>query len=171
MKIDGAMLKQAIREARTERDSAAARFTPSLTAFPNESKPDPRKLAEAYQAAENRLAILQVAQTRYNLEVQVTVQGEQMSLLQAIKLVGGAGRLDKMWRSASTPSQDRYNYREETRDKDAIVAERQVSYDEAAGFTKTASRRANALRAAIDKGNTYEMEITGPLVELLSEAF
>ena len=86
-------------------------------------------------------------------------------------MVGGAGRLEKMWRSASTPTTDRYSYREETRNKDAIVAERQISFDDAAAYARTASKRAAALRAAIAKGNASEMTLDGPLVPVIARIF
>lgn len=167
MKIDGFTLQQALREARAERDQAAKQFTPSLRAFPDEQKPDPRDLAEKFVAAEERLAKLQVAQTTFNLTVKVTVQGQEVTLLEAIKRVGGAGRMEAMWRSASAPEETRYSYREDTRDKDAVVAAPQVTYDEAAALRKSAGKKAAALRAAIQKGNAQEIDLDVDLTGLL----
>lgn len=168
MKIDGFTLQQAVREAKAERDQASKRFTPALKKFPGEEKPDPRELAEAFIAAEIRLARLQSAQTLFNLTARVQVQGETMSLLEAIKLVGGAGRLEAMWRSAATPETNRYSMNEDTRQKDTIVAEAQVSFDEAGELRRKAGKRASALRAAIQKGNAQEIDLDVDLKGLLS---
>jgi hypothetical protein len=168
MKIDGYTLQQAIREAKAERDQVSQRFTPSLRKFPDEVKPDPRKLAEQFSEIEARVAKLQVAQTIYNLTVKVEVNGQEITLLEAVKRVGGAGRLESMWRSAAAPQQDRYSYRnEDTRDKDAVVSTHQVPFEEAAGLRRSAGRAASALRAAIQKGNAEKVEVDVDLTGLL----
>jgi len=168
MKIDGYTLQQAVREAKTERDQISQRFTPSLRKFPGEEKSDPRKLARLFVEVEARIAKLQVAQTLYNMTVKVEVDDKEITLLEAVKRVGGAGRLESMWRSAAAPQKDRYAYRsEDTRDKDAVVATPQVPFEEAAGLRRSAGRTASALRAAIQKGNGEQVDLDFDMKGLL----
>lgn len=167
MKINGFKLQQAVREAKADRDQAAAQFNPSLKAFPDEDKPDPVAYADRFVAAETRLSTLQEAQAQFNLAVQVDVQGQKISLMRAIKLIGGAGRLEKMWRSASTPVVNRYGYGEDSRNRDTVVAERVISFEKCAEKRKAAAKRAAALRAAIQMGNAQEIDIDVDISDLL----
>lgn len=159
IRVNGVQLQQAIRAAQQERDLAAQRFTPSLTAFPNENKPKPEEVSKTFEDSERRVAKLQEAQAMYNLRVRVRVNGEHISLLEAIKRVGGAGRLEKMWRSASAEQVDRYAIREQTRDANAVVAQRQITYDRANENRKVSSKKAASLRAAISLGNAQEVDL------------
>jgi len=159
MMINGYKLQQAIREAIAERDTQAARFEPSLSYFPGESKGDPREIARRFHEAERRLCALQTAQARYNLAVKVTVMGQSMSLCEAIKLVGGAGRSEKAWRSAGAEKKERYSYRDDTRQEGTIVAQKTLTLEEIDAERKTAHRWAAALRTAIASGNAAEREL------------
>lgn len=159
MKVTGYKLLQAINEQRQQRDAAAARFNGSIMSFPNEKRQKPQKVYDDFIFAEQQLAKLQVAQARYNLSVDVKVGFDTMTLHEAIKRVGGAGRGEKMWRTASTPREDKYSYREETRDKDAVVMERQISYEAADELRKAAGKNAAALREAIAVGNATVREL------------
>lgn len=159
MRLNGFRLQQAIRAAQQERDLAATRFKPSLMAFPDEDKPSPVSIAETYAEAEQRVAKLQEVQGRFNLTVQVTVLGDEMSLLEAIKRVGGAGRLEKMWRDAAADQTDRYAYSSQTRDADSVVAKRTISFDDANDLRRKTSRYAAALRNAIQNGNAQELDL------------
>jgi hypothetical protein len=167
MLLNGYQLQQLVREAKADRDQWAAQFEPSLKAFPGEDKPSPKQASGEFMLAEMKLAKLQVLQTRYNLAVTVNALGSEMTLLEAIKRVGGAGRHEKMWRSAAAPKRDRYYHEESTRDKDAVVATRQVSYADAASLRKEAAQEASELRAAIQMGNaqSIELEVEDGLLE------
>jgi hypothetical protein len=170
MHVNGFQLQQAIREAKAERDQWAGQFDGSLQAFPGEEKSHPMKITGEFMLAERRLAKLQVAQTRFNLEVRVTAFGVEMTLLEAIKRVGGAGRHEKMWRSAASPTAKRGRYYDPeptTRDKDVIVAKPSVTFEEAAVERRGAAKEAAELRAAIQFGNsrTVDIEIEDGLLE------
>ena len=162
--VNGFQIQQAIREAKAERDQASARFTPSLRHFPGDVVMDPRHVAADFQAAEERLSQLQALQAKYNLCVKVTVIGNEITLLEAIKKVGGLGRLEKMWRSAAAPKADRYGYRDETRDKDAVVSVPTVTYDVASKKRAEVSHYASALRSAIQMGNANVVELLTDVV-------
>lgn len=157
MKVTGYKLQQAIKEQVSRRELAESRFEGSLKKFPDETKPDPIKLMADYQDAEKRIASLQTAQADYNLKVQVEVEGEKMSLLEAVKQIGGLQRVEKKWRTAATEEHDRYGGT--TRDRDSLVAQRQVPSESCVEFAKTAAKRVRALRYAIQKGDATELDM------------
>jgi len=160
MKITGYKLQHTLRELAHRRDTAAARFPKSLWRFEDEDKPSPEEVMAAYREAEESIAKLQTAQGKYNLAITVNVMGEEMTLSEAIKRVGGAGRMEKMWRGFAAPKKDRYGYDDpSTRDSGVERAQRQVSEDDAAGYAQKAARFASSLREAIQVANATEVEI------------
>lgn len=162
MKVTGYRLQYEIKEAKHERDVAAVLFTDGLWQFKDENKPKPPMAMKVYRQAENRIVALQEAQAKYNLAVMVEVQGQKMSLCRAIKAVGGAGRIEQMWREIAKSSQarvDAFGIPARVRDADAEQAEQTISAQEAAGLAKEAGRYASALRQAIQVGNATEVDI------------
>lgn len=154
MQITGYYLREEIKRATIERDTAAAQFNDSLSMFPGETKLSPKSIMERFQAADRRLAELEVAQQRYNSLVTVNVEGVSMTLGLAVKLVGGAGRREKMWRDAALNKKDRYSYdSERRRSKDDIYATRTISVGEATDEAVRSGKYASALRTAIATGN------------------
>ena len=147
MKVTGYKLQHTLRELSHTRDIAAGQFDSSLKFFPGDEKGDPKAVMAAYLEAEAKIARLQTGQALYNLKVQVDVLGKRMTLSEAVKLVGGAGRAEKMWRSVAAPK------------KDPIIAQRTITPMEAAALAKEAARWASALREAIQTGNAVEVEI------------
>lgn len=163
MKVTGLQLQFAIRETRETIKLLAGEFSDSLHAFPDEDKTTPVEVMAAFDAAERRLCALQTAQGRYNLAQTVSVQGERMTLSEAIKRVGGAGRAEGMWKSACTGAKrDRYSYRDNlTRSTDEVRARRTISNKDAVAAARKAGRYHTALRNAITVANTKEIEIEG----------
>lgn len=165
MKITGYKLRHAIREAEHIKNLAASQWDDSLHAFPDEmeKKASPTALMAKYRECENRLAQLMLAQTRYNLAVEVEVLGERMTLCEAVKRVGGAGRAEKMWRAAAGgEKKDRYSYRNDlVRNATEVRAVRTISIEDALEQAKRAARYAAALREAIEVGNSTEVDIEG----------
>jgi hypothetical protein len=158
-KVNGFKLQQAIAEQIERRKLAEAQFEGCLRAFEGEKKPKPEVVIAEYQDAETKVATLQAAQDRYNLQVQVEVQGRTITLHEATKLVGGAKRVEQKWRTAATDGEDRYS-RQTVRDRDSIVAQRQIDQDKAAELAKEAAKRVRALRFAIQKGNATEIDMS-----------
>jgi len=107
MKITGYKLQHTLRELAHRRDTAAARFDKVLWKFEDQDKATPQQIMKAYRDAEVTIAKLQTAQGRYNLAITVNVLSETMTLAEAVKRVGGAGRMEKMWRSIAAPKKDR----------------------------------------------------------------
>jgi len=165
MKIDGYKIQHTIRELEHQREIAASQFADSLYAFPGETKPETGKLAAIHQHCEESIARLQVVQARYNLQVQVDILRADgavllMSLHEAVKRVGGAGRMEKMWRSASKEPKERFGYGgEHKREAGAEFSRRTVRLDIAIEHARFAARFANALRAAIQKANATEVDM------------
>jgi hypothetical protein len=159
MKVTGYKLRQAIKEMETARDLLAARFADCLKEFEGEEKPDPIDVMKLYEAAEKDLASLQTAQTQYN--VLVRVPGLGILLSEAIKQVGGAGRVEKMWKVVATGPKNRYGFESDSRSKDMIVAKLKVSAESAGGLAKRAGKWASSLREAIQLGNAIEVDIEG----------
>jgi len=159
MKVTGYKFQHALRELGHARDIAAGQFNDSLKVFPGDKKLEPQTIMASYLKAETQIAKLQTAQAQYNLRIMVTVLGKRMTLSEAVKLVGGAGRVEKMWRSVAAPAKDRYSSDNDTRDATAIVAVKTITTIEAAALAKQAARWASALREAIQTGNATEIEI------------
>ena len=112
---------------------------------------------------------LQVAQMRYNLAVRMDVKGKSLTLAEAIKLVGGAGRVEKMWKgSIADGKRNSYMDPDDTRnlDEKIIRAVRTVSPQDAVKLTTAAGKTASTLRAAISIANGQEVEIEGLDVSL-----
>lgn len=160
-RVNGYQLKELIKRAEMIRDTTASLFDASLSKFPGEDKETPKQVVDRFGKADKALAQLQVAQTRYNLAIQVEVLGEKMTLTEAVKRVGGAGRIEKMWRSCAGAKKDRYSYRDDdTRDPNMIRAERTITQTQALELAQEAAKYAGAIRAAIAKGNAQEVDLT-----------
>jgi hypothetical protein len=162
MKTTGYALREAIKRHELRRDSAARSFTGTLKMFPGEEKESPEEVMRAFVEADEAIARLQEAQMRYNLAVRVPSESGAMpmSLALAVKLVGGAGRREKMWRNAGAPAERRgYGLDEDERDPTKVRASAVLSPRDLLKLSATASSQASALRQAIAVGNAVEVEI------------
>ena len=161
MKTTGYKLQAAIREQQERRALNEKRWANGQSAWPKDVKktPNPDKFMSEILDAEQKIAQLQTAQAQYNLKVEVTVQGEKMPLYQAVKLVGGAGRVESLWKEvAKNEPADRYGGG--VRDKDSIVSVKLISADDATEEADKASKYARALREAIQTGNATVLDIS-----------
>ena len=160
MKVTGYLIREAIKRHELRRDTSAKTFPETLHKFVGDDKHSPDDIISRYRASEDAVAALQVAQARYNLTVQVTVFDQKMSLLEAVKRIGGAGRLEKMWRDSVIPKSDRYSYRDETMERDTtkVYAKPTMTQDEREDRANKAASRAGAFRAAIAAGNATEVD-------------
>ena len=164
MKTNGYQIREAIKRWELRRETASTQFAESLFAFPEEreSRETPDDLMNVFLKAEQSIGQLQTAQTRYNLEVKVRSTSFDMTLCEAVKRIGGAGRAEKMWRTAtSDKGRDRYQSREMSRSKDEIYAVRVLSVKETMKRAGDAAVFAGSLRAAIAEGNTRIIDIEG----------
>jgi len=173
MLISGYKLREALRNKRTLRDVLATRFNETLWQFigdPSETVNNrPQETADAFQEADQAVAMLEASQQFYNQQILVTISKQKMTLARAIKLVGGAGRLEKMWRSAATDTgRDRYSHRETTRKSDDVQATRMVSADDSIRLAQKAAGYASSLRSAIAEANAREIEIADVSPDLIT---
>lgn len=162
MLINGYQIQTAIKEAKQRRDIAESRWNGSQTAFADEQFTHPSVHLERIIAAERQTATLQVAQARYNLAVTVTVDGESMTLLEAIKLVGAAARTEHLWKAlVDTDAGQSWRHGVNVRERQAgvEVSKRLISADEAADAMVTAAAYARRLRGAIASGNAQFVEL------------
>jgi hypothetical protein len=162
MQVTGYALREAIRRQQLRRDTIAAQFSDTLYVFEGEEKQSPDEVAAALMKAERTVAALQRAQDEYNLHVKVTGKliGE-MTLCTAVKLVGGTGRLEKMWRTAAVPKQDCYDTERMVRNKDDVRARSTMNVRDLTDRAAKAASYAGALRAAIAEANSTKIEIEG----------
>ncbi len=167
MKITGYKLREALKMAQLELTTIATQFEESLFRFEGEEKTTPRDIIDRVNKLETDIAKLQTAQCLYNLGVNVTIFGCEVTLQEAIKRVGGAGRIAKMWKIAAQGNKvDRWAVAQQmSRKTDDIMAESTVSKVEALEETKSAEKYASTLRNAIAIGNTTERDCTGSDIE------
>lgn len=164
MQINGYVLREAIKRWELRRNTAEKLFGQSLWRFDGDEKADVMTTAKQYEDADLNVAVLQTAQVRLNekVDASVKVKGKivAMTLGEAVKRVGGAGRIEKMWRNVTTDKQDRYDRGEErSRDKDQIQAKRTVSQSVALEKATEAATYAGALRASIAEANSRNIEL------------
>ena len=168
MKITGYRLQHAIREAMHVRDVLATQFNDNLKQFASTTKRvDLEAVYCRYDEIEKKIAELQVMQTRYNMNVHVVVLHDTVTLLQAIKLVGGAGRGEKMWRAAAGLKKHSRYGSEDERSRDVEYAEASVPVEQCMLHAREAHRYAAALREAIQLGNAtvLDMEVRPGLLD------
>lgn len=160
VRVNGFRLQNMIREQTMQRDVLAKQFEGTLLKFPEDTKDAPRVVMEQLEAAERRIAKLQVVQAQYNMFVCVEVDGDHPTLLYAVKLIGSLGRAEKQWRQAATGKEDRYGYNgDKQRNNDTVYAVPTISAKDAAEMAKQAGRRAAKFREAIAVANGKEFSI------------
>jgi len=161
MDVDGNQLKEALKMASLELSIVKTQFEDTLFKFDDEEKESPGDVANRIDELESRIAKLQTAQSLYNLSIEVEVLGEVMLLEEAIKRVGGAGRLSKTWRTASAGHvRDRWSTLQASVRKDGEeTAKPTITKLEALEKAKAAEKFASALRSAISTGNTVKVTI------------
>jgi hypothetical protein len=171
MKTTGYQLREAIKRWETRRDAAAAQFSEALWRFKDEDKLSPDDIMGIFTKAEDAVGRLQTVQSKYNLLVQVTVQGREMSLTEAVKLVGGAGRAEKMWREASTSTgRSLYDGSSRTvKKQDEEHAVRVLALPALLERSTKAARYTSVLKAAIAEANAREADIKDLDSALLTE--
>jgi len=161
MEVTGYKMQHAIRELTQRSKIAASEFSDNLMQFESDDKVDLERVFDTYKECEQKIARIQELQTRYNLEQASHIYGRKISLCEAVKLVGGAGRMEKMWRDAAKGKKnDRWSRSETSRSKEDEYAKRAVSVETCLQNAKKASNFANALREAIQVMNVQPWAIS-----------
>lgn len=165
MKTTGYQLQLRIKNLKRDVEAYSTMFENGKTKFEGEDKMIASEAYTKFRQAEDDLALTQSAQAVYNAAVKVTVQGKEMSLARAIKLLGGAGRGEAMWRSIVAPKKDRYMREESSsKDNDKVYATPTYTMKQAMEEALKASKLAEALRQAIQEANAKEVEILDSLL-------
>jgi hypothetical protein len=161
MLVTGYKLQQAIRRRMNAQEITYKQFKDGIKYFPSEEKPDLVSIFQEHRSQEVAIAALQVAQATYNLRVKVRVLGENMTLHEAVKRVGGAGRGEKMWRTAAKgEAEGSYGrYDKDQRNKDTEYSSLTVNPVDALKEANKQSKYASALREVIQIGNSVETDI------------
>jgi len=165
VEVTGYKLRAALKKAEIIKDSLYQRFPHSLFAFEGETgeEKEPRKIADQIKKIENKIAKIQTAQSKYNMEVNVLVDEKLISLMEAIKSLGGAGRLEKLWKSVSKGKTGLGRYREDDveleRREEVTRASPTLNRSQALDLAVNAADYAARLRAAIAEGNASILRI------------
>lgn len=166
--VTGYKLRSAVKSLEMKLEAAVRVFNDSLVKFPSEIKPTPLEVMGEILRLETTVAKLQAAQSEYNTKISVEVLGNTMTLAEAVKRVGGAGRAVSLWKKASgaVDPNGRY-YREaspyenmRTRDPKQEYAERTISDMVATDCAVAAEKFASALRGAIAEGNGASVDVS-----------
>jgi len=160
IKTTGYALQSRIRKLKVDIDTYSTQFENGKSKFQDEDKVTSMEAFTLLQNAELQLAEVQTQQCMYNQAVFIDVQGQRMSLAKAIRLVGGAGRAEAMWRKIVAPKKDRYSMgdaavRKEGKQYASLTYTNQKAHEMA---VKTANYAA-ALRQAIQEANAQEVEL------------
>lgn len=166
MKVTGYKIRTALRVLETRKDAVVREFTDSLRKYKDEMKRTPDEVMKEIAEYESRIAKLQAAQTTYNQKVVVDVLGNTMTLTEAIKRVGGAGKLVQLWKSAEGYAMSSDGG---VRRTDIEVPKPTITPKEVTDNVIKADRWADALRGAIAEGNAISVELDIPADWLVQE--
>lgn len=159
--VTGQKIKEVLKIKTLELTTVLSTFDESLVSFEGDKgkKDTPQQVMDNVVRLEKEVAFIQTLQSRYNLAVKVKIQHVEITLEEAVKLVGGAGRTAKRWKEvAKGEKKDRYSSRyDNTRDKDKEYAVPTISKAEALEKAKVAERYASAIRTAIATGNLQQV--------------
>jgi hypothetical protein len=161
MQVNGYKIREALKMKALELTTIQSQFDESLFIFEGDQKESPIDISDKITKLEVEIAMLQAAQSEYNLKVKVEVEGKTLPLEAAVKMVGGAGRLSKMWRTAAGGAKrERWDRGfPTTRNKEDVVAQPTISKSKALELAKAAERLAASLRNAIAVGNNTVVAI------------
>ena len=164
----GIDLQAAISFWEKQRDLAKDEFPDSFSAFPDETKASPDDVMARYLRAEEAVVQLQTALAEYNQLVSVEIDGRRMSLTEAIKRVGGAGRVESLWRDATKSKSNPYQDNS-SRDEGKTYAVAALPLSAIQERVTLATKWAAQLRRQISAANAQRVEVVlDP--KLLSEA-
>ena len=161
MEVTGYQLREALKMASLELETVKTQFDESLYAFADEKKESPEDISTRIEELETKVATLQAAQEFYNQRVTVDVAGKEMLLAVAIKLVGGAGRVAKMWKHAAKGAvRDRWSRHQSViRKTDEEMAKPTIDKADALKLAVQREHYAASLRSAIAYGNTTKVAV------------
>lgn len=159
LKVTGYKIREALRRWNLKRDVAYRSFKDCLKRFPDEVKPNPEDVMQEFKKIDHTIALLQVAQDSYNLAIKIDYCGNTVSLSLGVKLIGGAGRVDGMWREVVAPKEDKYGTRDDVRSAGDVRVVSNILREVAVKLSEASSQYAAQLRNAVAAANAKEVEI------------
>ena len=172
MKVNGFEIREALKRWELRRKTADHQFRDSLHRFEGEDKLSPDQVLATFQQADENYAKLQELQQWFNHQVKCKVGGEEQTLSYCVKVIGGVGRVEKLWREAAAQKRDRWNRYDQdlTRNKDTEYAQRAITVGEATKRAEQAAKRASQVRTAIAVGNATSVDVSEVLTSTQYEA-
>jgi hypothetical protein len=173
MKINGYKLQHMLADLKQERDTLTALFDKESRAFPGDVAGDLMAVSENLERCEAEIVHVQEVQNAYNRQVVVELAGKPVALAAAIKLAGGLGRIEGIWRklvgeissSHRNPYGDALEKRVKDREETQVFT---VSLDVARKKLREATKMTRECKEAVAGGNGQVIEIGGdPVVARL----
>lgn len=167
MKINGYKLQHMLADLKQERETLTALFDKETRAFPSDEKGDPMAVSESLEKCESEIVHIQDIQASYNRQVMVELAGESIPLSAAIKLAGGLGRIEGLWRKlvGEISSSHRNPYNDGLATRPAPGAQTQetqvftVSLDVARKRLREATKLTRECKEAVAGGNGQAVDI------------
>jgi hypothetical protein len=164
--VTGYDIREAINRWRLRKQVMERQFRDAIYAFKGQEKPKPDEAAKEFTKADRYIALLEDLRQNFNQQVKVRItnltgEDEEMTLSVAVKLFGGSGRLEKLWRDSCHEPEERYGRydRQVTRSAGDEHAERRISVKDTIQKADEAARYASQLRTAISVANGNRIAI------------
>lgn len=113
MKVTGYQLKEAIKRWEARKKPLLREFRNSFFRKPSQSGRLPLEIEKDIALVETSIASLQESQAKYNLAITVSYflfgEEKRMSLMNAVKTIGGIGRMEGLWKAESSKEEDPYD--------------------------------------------------------------
>ena len=153
--VTGYEIREAINRWRLRKQVAERQFRDSVYVFKGDDKKSLDELATIFTEADTNIALLEDLRQNFNMQTKVRVADKEMTLSVAVKLFGGRGRLEKLWRDACIEPHDRYSsgYDRRARSNDQEYAQRSVNMGDCMTRADEAAKNASQLRSAISVAN------------------
>lgn len=169
MLTNGNKIREAIARWELKKEIRIKEFDKSFTAKSEDiaagRNKAPSAIMNELRECEDAIAVLETIQATYNIntKVKVSYNGTQtsMTLTEAVKRIGGASRVEGMWKKQAKADADPWeSHRQAYPDRSYPV--RTMALDEVLNMTTKAGNYAGALRSAIAEGNVRELDVDAP---------
>ncbi len=113
MKVNGYQLKEAIKRWEARKEPLLREFRNSFFRKASQTGRMPSEIEKDILKTENSICALQEAQAKYNLQITVSYflfgEEQRMTLMSAVKMIGGVGRMEGLWKAESSKEEDPYD--------------------------------------------------------------
>lgn len=170
MELTGHRIKNTIKAWELKREALQKRFNEVIYTFPSNGDPSVETKQESLLEVSTKLneveaaiAKLQEIQSVYNMSVDIKhSENSKFTLCEAIKRIGGAVRMEKLWKKIVAEKEEKsyYSPRESNvRNKDAIYARLSITDEEAMEKALFFTNLSSVLKSAIAEANTVKIEM------------